>query len=81
MNIERDGEIGPKIILGSDLKKGKVYISASDVDQPIPTLYHAVSYGIDKLYVCSLVSGAVYSGGSSDKYLEVEAKVVWSFFK
>lgn len=81
MIIEKGDEVKLKVVLGSDLQKGKVYIGVSEVGTKSPVLYQVVSYGVDKLYVCNLGAGTVYPNNPSIEYIEVEAKVVWGLIK
>ena len=81
MKVEKIDEDKPKVVLGSNLKLGKVYIHAAASGSKTPTLYQAIGYTVDKLYVCNLATGAVYTQQDSEAYVEVEAKVVWGLIK
>lgn len=79
MKVEKNKEatqgVSPK-----ELKEGCTYISASSVSHLNPTVYLCILCN-GMFHLCDLSTGQIYSTSESDKYVEIEAKVVWGFFK
>lgn len=79
MKVEKSKEASQGISV-KELKEGLTYISAGSVSQLNPTVYLCVICN-GMTCLCNLSTGQFYSTSELAKYVEVEAKVVWGFFK